>query len=111
MDELVQRLSEGRHPIELSLRPERTTKVLKECLDRGYVHVKFTGTQGGTELGVPVDRERSALASADLESGAGRIRIVGALNLNFVDVRCVADVDLASLSGEGHLEILDAPTA
>ena len=50
MDELVARLSAGDHPVEASLRPEKTIKALKECIDRGYVHIKFTETEGGTEL-------------------------------------------------------------
>jgi len=48
MDELVQRLSEGDHPIEASLRPEKTVAALKECIDRGYVHNKYTDTRDGT---------------------------------------------------------------
>ena len=48
MNDLVQRLSEGQHPIEVTVRPERTIQAFKECLDRDYVHVKFTATRGGT---------------------------------------------------------------
>ena len=107
MDELVKKLSEGRHPVEVSLRPDRTLERFKECLERDYVHIKFTGTQGGTELGVPVDPQRSNRAAADLEQGTGQIKVVGDLTLNFVKVRCVADIDLQTLSGEGHLELLE----
>ena len=59
MDELVARLSAGDHPVEASLRPEKTIKALKECIDRGYVHIKFTETEGGTELGLKLDRQVS----------------------------------------------------
>jgi hypothetical protein len=108
MNDLVQRLSTGDHPIEASLRPERTCAALKEAIDRGYVHVRFPGTRGGTELGVPLDRERSQLA-ADFAGGKGTITIVGELSLDFVHVRCIADLDLESLAGTGHLEILQQP--
>jgi hypothetical protein len=103
MSDLVERLSNGRHPVEASLRPERTLGALKACIDRGYVHIKFTGTRGGTELGVPVDRQLSNLA-ADFDNGTGQIHVVGDLTLDYQPVRCVADIDLASLSGEGYLE-------
>jgi ribosome biogenesis GTPase A len=33
----VDRLCEGEHPIELSLRPEKTVQYLKESIERGYV--------------------------------------------------------------------------
>lgn len=109
MNDLVQRLSEGSHAVEVSLRPNRTPQAFKECLDRGFVHIKFVNTRGGTELGMPVDRALSDLTAADLESGTGRARIVGSLTLDFVRVRCVADIELPALSGHGHLEVL--PTA
>jgi len=109
MSELVKRLAEGSHPVEASLRPNRTVRALKECLDRGYVHVKFTGTRGGTELGVAVDRQRTATTGADFESGSGRVTIIGNLSLDFVPVTCVAEIDLATLSGTGHLEVIDSP--
>src|SRR5687767_615485 len=38
---LVERLSSGRHPVEISLRPTKELSRFKECLERGYVHVKF----------------------------------------------------------------------
>ena len=109
MNDLVQRLSQGEHPVEVSLRPERTVKALKECLDRGYVHIKFTATRGGTELGMPVDRERTKLDEADFETEQGRATLVGELTLDFVKVRCIADIELPSLRGNGRLEPLEQP--
>jgi hypothetical protein len=109
MDSLVQRLSEGDHPVEISLRPERTIKYLKDCLDRQYVHVKFTGTRGGTELGFPLDQTESDLTRADLDAGKGRLRLVGNLTLNYVPVRCIAEIDLETLDGVGRLQVADAP--
>jgi hypothetical protein len=111
MDSLVQRLSEGDHPVEISLRPERTLKYLKDCLDRQYVHVKFTGTRGGTELGFPLDPQESDLSHADLGAGTGRLRLVGNLTLNYVPVRCVAEIDLQTLDGVGRLEIVESAAA
>jgi hypothetical protein len=104
MNDLVERLSNGRHAVEASLRPERSVKALKECLDRGWVHVRFTGTRGGTELGFPVDAALTQLADADLEQERGRVKLVGALTLDYVKVRCVAELDLPSLEGQGWLE-------
>ena len=108
MSDLPRRLSEGTHRIEVSLRPDRTVRAFKEALDRGYVHIKFTETRGGTELGVPVDRERTDLSAVDFDAETGRLRVVGDLTLDFVKVRCIADVDVPSLDGQGRLEILPA---
>ena len=106
MNDLVKRLSEGNHPVEVSLRPERTVKLFKEMLDRGHVLVKFTQTRGGTELGVPLDKSRSDLTQANFDTESGKVRVAGELTLDYVPVRVVADIDLPSLQGEGHLEIL-----
>jgi uncharacterized protein YbdZ (MbtH family) len=100
---LVDRLSEGSHPVEVGLRPERTVKRFKEAIDRNYVHIKFTDTKGGTELGVSLDMNGCDFGNADFENGAGTAHIEGGLTLDYVKVKCIADIDLASLRGQGHL--------
>ena len=107
-DSLVKRLSEGDHPVEVGLRPEKVVKAFKEALDRGYVHIKFTDTKGGTELGVRLDGGATDLSQADFDSIEGTAHLVGNLTLNYVKVRCIADIDLQSLSGKGHLEPVEA---
>ena len=104
-ESLVERLCRGEHPVEVSLRPEKTAKALKERIDLGYVHVKFTDTKGGTELGVRLDRDKVDVSGADFENGTGKLRLVGGLTLDYVKVRCIADLDLASLGGQGRLEL------
>jgi hypothetical protein len=105
MDELVQRLSEGDHPV-VTQRVD-SAEELKQGIERGYVLIKFTDTQGGTELGVRLDDTLTDLSSADFGQATGTVHLAGNLTLNYVKVRCVADVDLATLEGKGHLEILD----
>lgn len=103
MNELVQRLSQGEHPVEVSLRPQKAAAALKESIDRGYVHIKFTQTMGGTDLGIRLDPEVSNWSEADFTQSAGKVHLVGDLTLNYVKVRCVADIDLETLEGKGHL--------
>ncbi|MDJ0836427.1 MAG: MbtH domain protein [Acidobacteriota bacterium] len=107
MNELVQKLAEGDHRVVVA-RADGSARELKNMIDRDYVLVKFTETRGGTELGYRLDKERSALDSGNFDECTGSITLAGNLNLNYVDVRCVATVDLATLEGHGHLEILDA---
>jgi uncharacterized protein YbdZ (MbtH family) len=110
-NELVNRLSEGDHRVEASLRPEKTVQILKERIDMGHIHVKFPDTRGGTELGVRLDRDASDLSKANFEAGTGTVHLEGTLTLNYVPVRCIADIDLTSLEGKGHLVALEAETA
>jgi hypothetical protein len=112
MDELVNRLSEGSHPVAIVLRPERTAAALKRRIDEhAMVHVKFTGTRGGTELGMTLEADECDYSDANFEAGTGRLRLCGRLTLNFVPVKCVADIDLSTLDGTGQLAADDGEAA
>jgi len=100
---LVEKLCAGDHPVEASLRPERTAKALKDRIEMGYVHIKFTKTRGGTELGVRLDRDVTDLSHADFENQKGTVHLEGDLTLDYVKVRCIADIELQTLEGKGHL--------
>jgi hypothetical protein len=43
------------------------------------------------------------LSQADFENQSGAVHLEGELTLDFVKVRCIADIDLKTLSGKGHL--------
>ncbi|HEX3530241.1 MAG TPA: MbtH domain protein [Thermoanaerobaculia bacterium] len=105
MNELVQRLTQDQE-IEASLRPEATVPAFKAAIDRGYVHAKFPNTRGGTELLIPLDRERSDVSGADFEKGTGQVKIVGQLVLDYTKVRFHGTIDLSTLKGIGRLEPL-----
>jgi uncharacterized protein YbdZ (MbtH family) len=107
-DDLVQRLSASEHPVEVSLRPERSVDAFKDRIEQGYVHIKFTGTRGGTELGVRLDRDALGLDRADFENRTGSVHLEGGLTLNYVKVRCIADIDLETLAGQGRLQPVEA---
>jgi uncharacterized protein YbdZ (MbtH family) len=100
---LVERLSSGRHPVELVSRPGSTAAALKEGLGRGHVQVRFPRTRGGTLLGLRLDEAASRTHSADLDAGTGTVHLEGELTLDRTRVRCVIDLDPATLRGEGHL--------
>jgi uncharacterized protein YbdZ (MbtH family) len=100
---LVDRLCEGDHPVEVGLRPEKTAKLFKEAIDHNYVHIKFTGTRGGTELGVRLDRHASDFSNADFENASGHAHVEGTLILDYVAVKCFADIDMSTLAGKGRL--------
>ena len=100
---LVDRLSEGDHPVEVSLRPEKSVQLFKEAIDRNYVKIKFTDTKGGTEVGLSLDKDACKLDDADFENGEGTVHLEGTLTLDYVKVRCIVDIDLSTLEGSGHL--------
>ena len=100
---LVDRLCEGEHRVEAGLRPEKTVKRFKEAIDRNYVHINFTDTRGATELGVRLDNDSCNFSNADFENGSGTVHVEGDLTLDYVKVRCIADINLDSLQGTGHL--------
>ena len=107
MDDLVQRLSNGEHSIAIG-GSEPFEMVQKRIEEIGYVLVTFTDTRGGTELGVRIERNATDLSQANFDQRTGSAHLEGTLTLNTVNVRCVANIDLSTLRGQGHLLILDA---
>ena len=101
MDDLVQHLSTGRHPLVAAR--ANSAADLRESIERGVVLLTFTDTGGGTELGVALDKQRSILDEADFAAEKGVVRLVGRLTLNDESVELHADLDLATLKGEGNL--------
>ena len=93
----------------MTYRPKRddARAELKDAIGREYVHVLFTDTRGGTELGFRLDQSRSDVSKADWERGEGAVHLEGALKLDGVPVRCVADIELSTVTGTGRLEILE----
>jgi hypothetical protein len=107
MDDLVERLSTGDHPVTVG-GPQHSAEELRRRVEEiGIVFVKFTQTRGGTDLGITADRAACDLSGADFEQGTGTVHVEGTLILNDEPVRCVADIDLATLDGTGHLVVVD----
>jgi hypothetical protein len=52
---------------------------------------------------VRLDPEACDFTKADFESGAGLVHLEGGLTLDYVKVKCVADIDLKTLEGQGRL--------
>lgn len=100
LDRLVNRLLGANHPVELRLRPTPSAQELRACIERGFVHVCFTETRGQTVLGVRLDP-----ACTSIRADEEVVHLEGALVLNFVAVRCVAEVSLTTWSGVGGLSL------
>jgi uncharacterized protein YbdZ (MbtH family) len=100
-DDLVGFLSSGDHPVEAWLQPERSVDLLQDAIDRGFVHIQFTDTRGGTILGVELDADACELTQAAI---TGSVHLEGELTLNNAKVRCIADIELKTLSGRGRLQ-------
>jgi hypothetical protein len=67
-------------------------------------------TRGGAELGVRLDQEACDFSRADFDNCAGTAHVEGNLTLDYVKVRRIADIDLATLEGNGYLEKVEAQT-
>jgi hypothetical protein len=71
------------------------------------VHIKFTATKGGTELGVRLDTAACDFSQTDFDTQTGSVHLESDLTLDYVKVRCIAEIDLTTLSGQGHLAIVE----
>ncbi|MGY4927233.1 hypothetical protein [Streptomyces sp. 900105755] len=104
MNDLTERLIASQ-PIVMGGAEPTVEELRKRTGEMGYVLVKFTETRGGTELGFPLDREATDLSQADFDNGTGTVHLEGHLVLNDDRVRCIAEIDLASLTGTGRLAL------
>jgi len=103
VSELVKRLARDQ-PIVARLRPKAAPEHLKAMLDRRHVHIEFTETLGGTELGIPLDLEGIDLSGVNFDEGTGRVQLTGDLVLDYIPVRFHGHLELESMSGRGRLE-------
>ena len=109
INELVKRLSEGKHEVVIGHRDEPYDEI-KQRIEDGYIHVKFTQTKGGTELGVNIDLDKTNVGNVDFSAGEGSLHIEGTTNLNYNEVRCISDIDLKTRKGKGYLEVVKEET-
>jgi uncharacterized protein YbdZ (MbtH family) len=105
IEPLPVRLSRADTRVALVLYPEASPAALREAIDHGFVILRFEETDGGTDLGVDLDT--SDVGEADLDAGTGTVRLSGTLTLDYTPVRCHAVIDVAAMSGQGRLEILE----
>jgi len=109
VNELVERLARAEQPVAVG-GPSPQVADLQERIEQlQYVFIKFTDTRGGTDLGVSLDKTATQTAQADFTRATGTVHIEGTLTLDFVPVRCIADINLATLTGTGRLVV--QPTA
>lgn len=108
MNELTERLTVDQ-PVVMGGAGPTVEELRNRTGDIGYVLVKFTETRGGTELGFPLDRDKTSLSGADFDNGTGTVHVEGSLILNDDPVRCIADIDLATLKGTGRLALEETP--
>jgi hypothetical protein len=99
MNDLVKRLT-VKTAIEAN-RADKTPKALQERIELGHVHIMFKAT--GTELPIILDRKNCKLDSANFSTGEGSVHLDGVITLNYDRVRCIADIDLKTLDGDGYL--------
>lgn len=104
MNELTERLT-VEQPIVMGGADPTMEELRERTGEMGYVLVKFTQTRGGTELGFDLDRATSDISKADFDEGTGSVHVEGHLILNDDPVRCIADINLATLKGTGRLAL------
>jgi hypothetical protein len=110
MNELTERLTVDQ-PIIMGGADPTVNELRERTGEMGYVLVKFTQTRGGTELGFPLDRDATDISGADFDAGTGKVHVEGHLILNDDPVRCIADIDLATLKGTGRLALEEKAAA
>jgi uncharacterized protein YbdZ (MbtH family) len=105
---LLERFSKPDQPVEVILEADKTAHALMTCIGNGYMHMKFIDARGEVELGVILDREAVEIHTADFENQKGVVHLEGGLIINCQRIRCIADINLETLTGRGYLYPLKA---
>ena len=103
MNNLVKRLSESAQPVIVGGPSPSAKQFINQLTNVGYAFIKFTETSGGTDLGLRIDPVNTKLEEANIDKGTGNVHVEGTLNLNFIPVRCVAEINLESMAGTAQL--------
>jgi uncharacterized protein YbdZ (MbtH family) len=104
---LVSRLCASEQPVKVVLRPEPSLERLRSALSREYVQLLFSSTDGGTEVGIRLSAPGAIdLSAADMTAGTGTAQLIGNLVLDFEPLRCIARIDVTTLTGQARLERL-----
>jgi len=65
MNELVQRLTEGDHPVRVGGPQPSLEEFQKRVQDMWYAFIKLPDTRGGTDIGLEVDKSAIDLSRGD----------------------------------------------
>ncbi|WP_075883934.1 MbtH family protein [Candidatus Protochlamydia sp. W-9] len=103
----VKFLSTGLHPLSVYPSPV-SIEHFKAFLEEQFIHINYLDTKGETCLGVNLDLNSTDKWTIGFEQKKGTFHLEGDLILDYVKVRCVADVDLSSMKGMGYLRILES---
>jgi hypothetical protein len=109
VNELTQRLSSDQ-PVVMGGPQPSVEELQRRINEIGYVHIKFTETRGGTDLGIALDDSATDTSAADFNNGTGIVHVEGTLSLNYDPVRCIADLNLETLQGTGRLVLEERAT-
>ena len=103
-DKLLIRLSSGKHPVEIDRIEKTDGKDIQKRIKQGYIHIRFPATKGGTVLGIALEDKECRLDNANFEGNSGSVYLEGNLTLDYVKARCIAEIDIKTKKGVGHLE-------
>ena len=101
LNELVERLSKGKHKVVIGHRDEPPEELTQRIND-GFIHIKFTETKGGTDIGINVDSSKNNVSEVEFNK-KGKLHLEGITTLNYNKVRCIADIDAKTKKGLGYL--------
>ncbi|HEX7645163.1 MAG TPA: hypothetical protein VF472_23425 [Burkholderiaceae bacterium] len=101
MTPLIEKLSAARQPV--SLIRYKDIDDVREAVERGLVLLKFTATQGGTEIGMQLNQ-----SGEGFKMTAEEMELSGTLTLDYHSLICTVNIDPATLTGHGSLKALPA---
>lgn len=105
MNQLIQFLAQGKHPVKVVLKPEATLSEFILCLRRKFLNIMFMDTRGGTELGITIIE--SSVSADDISEFIKSIVVEGECGLNFKKIKVKVEVSLIDFSGTAQVNLAE----
>lgn len=101
---LVEKLINTKHSVVIGYRNESDVE-LAESLKDHYIHIKFSNTQGETELGISIDPNLSNIDEFLDHPNQGIFHIAGRTILDSEPILCTAQIDKKTRKGTADVQL------
>ena len=95
-------------PLSLGCARTRVSKRYKRVSIGGMCTSSLPPRKAGRSSASGLTPRHAISVGPILKPRSGTVHLEGGLTLDYVKVRCIADIDLTTLAGQGHLEIVAA---
>jgi len=106
-DDLIRRICDGDQPVQIPI-PASAPRLLSEMISEGIMPVLFLATEGGMEIDLSVDKERTTIVGSGARYAEAGTEVIGYAILNEIPLRVRVWIDLSDMCGKATVEVVSS---